>query len=493
MTGVFRRDGKKNLHNNAVYIFTVFLFMIIPLFATTGCNKNTQRELPSFATASASDPQNTIAGASVPAMQGATPLPRLKVASPISQETMDQLVLLYSEKMSVAAMGAGNEDDDSSNPTTVVPILEVLVVETPDDGANDLMIWDWIQTDAMPDIAYVSQLEDLNDNGAILPLDSYLADDPLFSPVEIFSKSLDVCRSNFQLYGIPFRGSAEVLYMDREILEAAEIYDVPYILDMEGFLSISQVLADVYPPEQGQAATVPFYDAAELLPFLPNANSPDSGWFTYRDDMFHFGDESFQESASLLRSYVDAGFSYKALYRGFPEDVSEEDPRLSGSVAMWSGETKEWELYSKNGERDLFMTKIPSSSGSRQPTAVTVYPLCVSANTSHPGTAASFAAFLALDPDAVSLQKDSIESLLFPFIASEDVWQTMYEEGAGAGMWKTHLEEMPHSYYSPSTSQRQVYEQMNALIFQAGETILNPTVDFNAGMEVFMSAENGEG
>ena len=486
----------KNHFNKKGVRFFSFLLCLLFLFLSSGCNRNAAREFPVFEPVHPVTEESSEEEPEIDEPEGEKERPVLTVALPVSEEVMEKLVLLYTMKMGNFSGGYQSFLDDELE-AFIEPLFSVTLFSTPDMGLPaETLLTQAHAGVSLPDIFYSETIDSLQKENLLLPLDSYLAGNPLFLSSQMFTPSLEACRVGKDLLGIPFRGSAKLLYLDGEILENAGLSEVPYLLDLNGFSSISEMVA--YAPfaesqeEDGQTElsfaedavenwVIPFSDSSELLSFLPAAYTSQPGWFTHKAGRFHFQDRAFLDSVSFLRTYrqslysIDT-FSEEQMEFLFPTGA----PELSSHVAMWIGNSSDLNIYTRNGTRKISLSQIPSPvSGQETPPAVRVYPLCVSEKTAYPELSASFAAFLALDKDALLLQKDASEKPLFPLSSSEEVWDAFFEKSPHSTVWDLLRTKMIHAYYDPITSNQNLREKIDDLIFMYKELLLSKETELD--------------
>ena len=496
-TVALRRDGGNNdffskagkMKRKRRYI--AFFFSLI-FFTLLGCRRQTTDEFPVFTenlsvtSAATENTFETAPGESVS-------LPRLSAALPITQEIMDQLIRLYSAKQLSSSHSNSSVDLDGVQIENQEPLFAVDVIPVPETGATveDILLWPKSSM-TIPDIIYAEKISDLVTGNILLPLDMYLADNSLFLSTRMYTSSLEPCRVRSTLYGIPFRGAARVLFLDTEIIENAGIAEVPYLLDINGFTLISERVASLpseeTPPEQW---VLPLYDAGDLLALLPSSFSQQAGWFTYRENRFHFDSPSFMDSISFLREYRQAGNTAEAMTDEQRSMLfAETDPRFSGHVAMWVGRMDELDEYSRNGTRKISFSQIPSATyGETTPPAVTVFPLCISAETNYPDLAASFASFLALDEDALLLQNESFTQPLFPLVTSEKVWASLYDDDTTPkSLWASLRTGLQSAYFDPETGPKKLSEKIDGLIAENKSILLDSEMNVTDVINILLAS-----
>jgi len=419
----------------------------------------------------------------------------LKIAAPISNSTARYLAKLYEAKKS----GAWISTDSGASVTLAAldridPDFNVEVLQTPSTGATEDTIAQWEESGFVPDIIYTEALSSLYEKGDILSLSDYAASNPLFLPTRIYKPMLNACSAGDELYGVPYAASAQILYVNMNVLSEAGVDSVPFDLDLDTLKSMSEAVRSLSTEETPlEEKSFAFYKASDLLAFLPSAYDAAAGWFMYNGSSFDFGSVSFADAVSYLRSYVQAGYSVDSLTaEEHAAAFSTLDPRLSKRVAMWVGSTAEVSLWSVNRAYKLSISQIPSSgSETESKLALTVYPLCISSSSLTPQLACDFAAFMALDEDAILLTNrlENIEGIL-PVVSSTPVWEAVCLQQTFGEELLLLQDKVPTAYYNPITNHIKDSQFIEQLLTDYSALLLDDTVDLQTVISSLSNERN---
>jgi ABC-type glycerol-3-phosphate transport system substrate-binding protein len=406
----------------------------------------------------------------------------LKVAAPISSSTAEYLARLYVAKQDNSldiGVNGSNISLDALDQYQVPFTVEIL--QTPSSGVTVDTIEQWKEKDFIPDILFTDAQYLLHDSGDILPLSNLVASNSLYLPTNINPSMLESCTMDDQLYGIPYTSAAQILYLNMDVLKEAGVERVPFQMDLDMFLNISQTVRDSTSKETPlDERNIAFYLASELLPFLPSSFSAESGWFMFGGTSFDFNSSAFSDTVMFLRSYVDDGYSIESL--SSDDKISafaSEDPRLSNQVAMWVGSTQEISFWTTNTSYELSIVQIPSNTGVlNSPPALTVYPLCISSSTQYAQLACDFASFMALDTDAILLtaRLEQSEGYL-PVVLSGTVWNDVMEQQIFGAEMLQIKQSIDSAYYNPMTNHEPDYRLINDILTKYSEMLLDTETD----------------
>ncbi len=475
---IFRRH--KSIRVSAFFVVFAVIFSM-----TAGCTVSSDTPFPkvtqpapedsSIVTPAGSDPSASVSESTAGSVL-------LKVAAPISNDTAQYLARLYTLKES----GEWNVQQSGSTVSldvldATIPSFSVEILQTPSTGATEDTILQWKDSGFVPDIICTDALSKLMENGDILPLSDYAASNSLYLPTSVYTPMLDTCSIDDLLYGIPYSASAQILYVNMNVLEASGVDSVPFNLDLDTLTSISEAVrvtsTEETPLEEQKFA---FYKASDLLSFLPSSFSNKTGWLMFNGKSFNFSAGSFKDTVTFLRSYVAAGYSVESLT---PEDqalaFSSLDPRLSNRVAFWSGSTSEVSLWSENQAYTLSIARIPAENAETDSRlALTVYPLCISSETESPQLACDFASFIALDEDAVllSARLENREGLL-PVVSSSAVWNAICLQQTFGEELLLLKDKVPEAYFNPVTNHGSEYLLARQILNQYSTPLMDSKID----------------
>lgn len=468
-----------------IRVLAFFIMLILIFSVLTGCSSNSDNYFPKVTQppieASLSSAVTTFAPSVTPG-ETSNGSNVIKVAAPISNTTAQYLAKLYTAKKS----GEWNNQDNGSTVSleqldAIKPAFRVEVLQTPSTGATEDTINQWKESGLMPDIIYTDALSSLEANGDILPLSNYAASNPLFLPTKISTPMLYSCSIKNELYGIPYSASAQIMYVNMDVLKTAGVDTVPFNLDLNTMKSISESVRNMATKDTPlEQQTFALYKASDLIPFLPSSFISDAGWFMYNGTAFDFYSSAFTDSVTYLRNYVKSGYSVESLTAEDQQTAfSSLDPRLSKRVAMWVGSTAEVSLWSINHAYTLSIAQIPAENPDKESKlALTVYPLCISAQTKSPQLACDFASFIALDEDAIllSTRLESLDGLL-PVVSSNAVWEAVCLQQTFGEELLLLQNKVPYAYYNPVTNHKPEYMLTLQMMGEYRTQLIDDTAD----------------
>ena len=477
----------------------MLVFFAALLFASSllsACTSSSNNQFPKVTQPKATVTAESAGTTSVPSVtpgETASGSSVLKVAAPISNATAQYLAKLYTLKKS----GDWSSTDSGSTVNldrldTVKPSFGVEILQTPSTGATEATIKQWKDNGFVPDIMYTDALASLADSGDILPLTDYAASNSLFLPTRIYTPMLYSCSVGDQLFGIPYSATAQILYVNMNVLSAAGVNSIPFELDLNTMNSVSEAVFKTNkkdtPLEQQNFA---FYKASDLIPFLPSSFSGTAGWFMFNGKAFDFKSSAFTDAVSFLRSYVKSGYSVESLTAENQQKAfSTLDPRLSTRVAMWVGSSAEVSLWSINQAFSLSIAQIPAeNTDKKSQLALTVYPLCISSESKSPQLACDFASFMALDEDAIllSTRLESLDGPL-PLVSSNTVWEAVCLQQTFGEELLLLQNKIPDAYYNPVTNHKPENLLISQLLTEYRTQLLDETADLQTIVNSLTSA-----
>ena len=467
-----------------VRVLAFFIALILIFSVLAGCSSNSDNYFPKVTQPKieGSSSAGTTPTLSVTPDETSDGSNVLKVAAPISNTTAQYLAKLYTTKKS----GKWNDKDSGSTVSleqldTIKSAFSVEILQTPSTGATEDTINQWKESGFVPDIIYTEALSSLAANGDILPLSDYTANNSLFLPTKIYTPMLYSCSISNELYGIPYSASAQIMYVNMDVLNAAGVDTVPFNLDLNTLKTISESVRNLTTKDTPlEQQTFAFYKASELIPFLPSSFTSDAGWFMFNGTAFDFYSGAFTDAIMYLRSYVKSGYSVESLTAEDQQKAfSSLDPRLSKRVAMWVGTTADVSLWSINHAYTLSIAQIPAeNSDMESQLALTVYPLGISAQSQSPQLACDFASFIALDEDAIllSARLESLDGLL-PVVSSNEVWEAVCLQQTFGEELLLLQNKVPDAYYNPVTNHKPEYLLTLQLMGEYRTSLLDETAD----------------
>ena len=483
---------RKSLRHKAASM----LSLLIGVSFIGGCSISGTDPFPKVAqpteSASVSSSPAVTTGSELPTETTSSGMPVLRVAAPITNDTAQYLLKLYTAKQK----GILGEGVDGSNVSlqvldSVKPDFSVEILQTPSSGVMDDTLKRWGESEIYPDIVLSASLSSLCASGSVIPLTDYLASNPLLVPTDVYRPMLEALSIDGELYGIPYSASAKILFANRDVLLKAGINTVPFEMDLTSFLSFSESVSNL----NSETTLLPdrlfaFYEPSELLPFLPSSYSESADWFMFNGSAFEFNAGSFRKAVQFLRSYVSAGYSVESLT---PEQRTEAyatlDPRLSGNVAMWVGSTEDISLWT-NTAFTVSISQLPSENKEKEAALpLTVYPLSITSSCTNPQLAADFAAFIALDTDAILLtvRLEGSDGML-PVVTNDGVWEAMVEKQTFGGNLMLLKDKMNDAYFDPVTNNDLANRQILKMLSDYRASLMDETQDFDTLVRALSTA-----
>lgn len=423
--------------------------------------------------------------------------PIIKIAAPVSEETVYYLGKLYDAKKS-GLLGEGVTGLNVSLEflDTMEPSFGVNVYTTSSTGASVASYNTWEQSGTVPDIILSDSLSQLAEEDKIIPLNNLLADNQLLLPSNIYINYFNYLVINNEQYGIPYSSSVEVIFVNNEVLSATGIPQMAFEVDLDTIINVSEAVAllnteDTLPENR----VLPFYQVRELIPFLPSSYDASSGYLMFSGSTPDFKKESFEKSILFLRDYLSKGYSVDGMSE---EEILESfgtlDPILAKRVAMWVGNSEEISRWANYMPYTLSIVQIPSlTPGEYSPSAITVYPLCISKQSENPELAADFASFIALDEDAVLLRlRLEKEEGFIPVIRSSEVWDYAFSELKFGSSLAKLRDQIGNVYFSPAISDNVTFVMTESLLSQYSDKLLDYDLDLDELLNELTAAYSGQ-
>ena len=389
------------MRRNIISVFLIFT-LVFSCLVTAGCNVEEDEfpvldfpeESTDSMTSSEGDSDQTV-----------TDLQELTVALPLSDETVNLLMKLYYAKNNDLFPAEMSGADISLEYLEAIntPIV-INTVTTTSTGATYDNLTSLRSDGIEPDIFLAGDVNELTEQGLVIPLDNYLFNDSSLSSYSIYIDSLEALRNGEYHYGLPF-------------------YSTVYM-----FAGSSEYLPDTGVP--------PFsMNSDELLDFIHSIPAYNSDG-TYITRVYY---------SDQILALLGEDFTNELEYDGLTSSTDSfgADPRVSRTCGMWlmnSGEFDTWSSYYPDG---LYFTMLPSPTVN-----AVVYPVCVSSSCSDSEFAADFAAFLCFDKDAQMLMR-RLESLrgFFPPITTRGVWDEMSTDPAFGAQSMLYEQYMSNAVY----------------------------------------------
>lgn len=363
-------------------LFSVFILLSLffSCFGLTGCNV----EEDGFPTLSfPEDASETHVTSDSVTDQSSADLQELTVALPLSDQTVSLLMKLYYAKnndLFPAEMTGADISLEYLDAINTPWVIHTVTATSTGETSDNLTVLGYEGIE--PDIILAGDINDLIDQGSVIPLDSYLFNDSSLSSYSIYLDSLEALRNGEYHYGLPFYSSVYMIAGSLEFIPDSGV--PPFSMESEELL--------------------------DYIRSIPSYNSEG----TYITRVY---------DSELLSEFLGDDFADTLEYDGLTSSTDSfgADPRVSRTCGIWimnSGEFDTWNTYYQDG---LYFTMLPTSNVN-----AVVYPICVSSSCDNPEFAADFASFICFDKDAQMLMR-RLESLrgFFPPISTRGVWDEM--------------------------------------------------------------------
>lgn len=450
----------------SLFLRTCCLVLVFSFAFLTACGK-VKSEFPTIPTTSSEASES-----SVEPVSPEVSTIELTVASPLSYSSCLYLAKLYVAKergMLGDGINGSNVDLDYLDSIDLPFILNVY--STSETGCSMETLKNWKSSGSMPDIYLTDCFDQAYKEGMVYSLTDTLASNPLLSPANLYPDMLSEFYVNGAQYGIPFQAAAHVLFCDMEVLQAAGISAVSF---RQSKTTLTELLETIDTLNNDEQTVIPMYLASQLIPFLP-CTLQHSDYIPISEGE-NASNKEFNETISYLSSLVSSGYTYESLSEEEIERLlSGLSPLLSRKVGIWYGSTDEISRYDNYMPYTLSIMEIPGMSGDEySPPLLTVYPLCVSPSSDHPDEASAFAAFLALDEDAILLEmRLQARNGFLPVVTYPSVW-TMSMNSQKYGTYLLQYQDnMYDAIYIPSVSQSQIFQADMDYIAEHQDALLN--------------------
>jgi len=482
-SGIILKRSRSKQRQSFLFSIMIHLWMILPIFifsfSLTSCSNNKSKfpTVPQTVTA-------TTTGKSVSVETSAaqsSPI-SIRLAAPLSEETAEYLAKLYTAKKNdMLGVGITGQTVSTAFLDTIKTEISVEVISTALTGANLSAYQTWIQSGMTPDVLLTDNVTDLMERGYLASVDDIMAGNALLSPANVYPDMIDQFMIEGQFFGIPYYASVSIIFINNEVLNSAG-FVLPFEADTDAILEAATLVSLLNEDREDPGSLViPMYSGTELLPFLPPSFDSDVGYMAEHAGKIDVDSEGFRDSVQFLRKF-DTSFSVSSMSREERETVfGTFDPITSKRVAMWVGRSDEIARWSNYMPFTLGIAQIPSQkAGTLSRPALTVFPLCVSSQSDHPVEAASFAAFIALDPDAILLrQRFENHEGFIPVVKSNDVWDQCFSNAKYCGSFYKYKGLMSEAYFCPFVSDPVFDDQTEAFLKRYADIILDKAIDIN--------------
>ncbi len=408
---------------------------------------------------------------------------RIRLAAPMTHDTALALSQLYTaKKQNLLGVGVTGQTVSLDFLQTVEPEFSVELLTTSETGADLASYKAWIDSGTIPDIVMTDAMSELIREGFLLSLDDLLAANPLLSPAVVYPDMFLRCSYSGNQYGVPYAASVSVLFVNHEVLDLAGV-SLPYEADLDALLQASEKIYLLNDPDDETASyVVPFLSGSAFIPYLPASFDPSVGYLAEKDGRIDLSSEGFRETALYMRKFDPAFFAEWMSGEDRISYFGTLDPILSKRVGIWVGQSDEVVRWSNYMPYTLGVVQMPSvKPGLLSPPALTVFPLSISSGSEHPEAAVDFAAFIALDTDAILLRRrlEKHEGFI-PVVKSPEVWDRTFADSVYCGSLYKLKDIIDTAYFTPFGCDPEYYGQTQVFLNQYAAELMDPETDIDA-------------
>lgn len=409
-----------------------------------GCKKKASDfpSVPAPTTAEETEITETTESSVVPSVD------KLKVALPYDRTTVNYLVKLYYAKNN----GYWNADDTGLNIDldyldSLPAPFSVETVYVPDDG---------ISLDTLagfgperPDIFLVNDLNGAVEHGYCADLSFSLSENSLVSPDNVYIGTVLSLVKDHKQYGIPHYCSIPLIFGNVDYIPEGKSLEFRCSVDdLEDYI--------ISIKENADEGTVVFSRGYQLIPYITsyeNSNEMVNSYLLYNE---YSSDKTRAQTELDTVVELVGNYYVDGVFKNSNEDGS--DPVYSRNCALWIDSSTELSLWASYYPGKLYYVQIPSFKASEKSVPyLTVYPLCVSNNSSNVDLAADFAAFISLDTDALLLI-DRLEHKVgyLPVVSSTSVWDVKIADESFGYIASVYENEMNDAVYCPNVTDNEL-------------------------------------
>ena len=403
----------------------LMLAMLLPPVFCVSCIQMDSVRFPTSASSSAATTDATIA---LPPEQD-LPAGGITIATPYSTQAAEYIGMLYYARiMGVFPENTAFRIGDTVNLDELAQFRDsfpIHALQTGQGGAGIDQLRTWASSGTMPDIYLTDAVTRASIEGWAADLSGPSAQEKLISVSSIYPALAEGSKVGGRLYGIPACFSVPLLYVDKTLADKFGM-SIP----LAGKWDFTQFLteaAKVQPKAQtdGGKTDAALFSATGLLAYLPAGQDSSLGWTAWNGKKFNFALPAFLTSAERVESLASSGVSADRM-AGVDGPLQPEDKRAiySGVSVMRIGDSRQLAAERNLHGNTLGLARLPYEGSERISTHV--YSLCVSPNAVKTSTIVDFAAFFALDPDALLLAaRFGVQDGFMPVSRDNHVWERL--------------------------------------------------------------------
>lgn len=420
----------------------IFVFLICLVFLV-GCNLQNTEKFPNISYQN----NNNITPTESPDHQSINIASgTLHVAVPLSSECLRYLALMYVGETA----GLFNDVQQGENGYTVT--LETL--ESFDVGLNiDLqqvgssgiseneLITDSL-SNSIPDIMLIKDTRML-DKYQIDPQNltsSY--SNHYISPALVYPAMFQNSIENKELNSIPYYAAARMLYANSAVLVDS---DNKSLLADKNQLSLSEMQKLAKTATKTKTNVYGFMGLSDLLEVYPAIVDSSVNRDMWNGTRFDFLHNAFNNSLTSLKSFIKNGGVVDSLTEKQKKDkYGTSDPRSLGKIGFWIDDSTQLENWNSLGLTNIRRFMIQNDKDPVIP--LSVYSLVVNSKSELLEDAARFAAYIALDSDALLFRsRYTVQNGLIPPIKDKRVWDHLVSTQLQGGEIYSIYEQMDHA------------------------------------------------
>ena len=380
----------------------------------------------------------------------------LSVALPYSPETVDYLYRLYYAKISGYWNDSlSGEDVDLDYLASLESPMTPECIYVPNEGVSSDSLASW--GDDLPDIFLTNDMKGVREKGLCLPLQDLLFDNELLDASSFYPASLRMLTFDGDVDALPYYCSVPLIYGNKDFIPASGNLD--FRCSLETFREYMDEISRSYDD------VVVFTKAYQLIPYIASAFDGKDvvGSYMLKDE--YLTDKTSAQGALDAAADFVSGLYDRGLSANYTDDGT--DPVYSRRCAMWIASSSDLELWSGYYPEKLYFSQVPvSETGDEVVPYLTLFPVCVSSKTDIPEEAGDFAAFLALDEDAILLA-DRLEHKIgfLPLSSSDDVWDRLKNDEKFGYIASVYENRMDEARFTFKVLDNPMYEKTELMLF----------------------------
>ncbi len=398
------------------------LLSLCVLFICFSACKNTENDFPELSYLTTEDTESSVNPSESEDDFINPSITELTVALPYSESTINLLFKMFYAKQT------GVFPEESSGIDVDLDYLESIdipwVIDTvliPSDGISLTTASFWNNNSA-PDLFLTGDVTSFSENDYIIPLNDYLYNNSYLNSTGINSNAVIADISDGQMLGVPHYMSVMLLAGNSDY--APSEVTLSFRPSIEEFSDYLSLIYDEYITDDDSNLVV-FPRAYEMLPYLSSSFSEDNRISYMFIDEYYSGNIDSSSVDSSVDFICDL---YDHDYVSYGENTA--DARFGRNAALWVISSSEVSMWSDYYLNNIYFSLIPCHEQENSAVLYSnLYSVCVSRYCENTSLAASFAAFISFDQDALELiLRLEPKSGYFPVINNDAVWDMVGED-----------------------------------------------------------------